>query len=104
MPSTALATSGVWCNVQMAILLGVLLTTLILFLFLHSWRGTLVAAIAMPATIISTFVLLEQFDSKTGAQLSNSSQSESSRWGPPKSQVSVSSRLPVRWSSASASR
>ena len=48
-------------DVQMAILLGVLLTTLILFLFLHSWRGTLVAAIAMPATIISTFVLLEQF-------------------------------------------
>ncbi|TVP80011.1 MAG: efflux RND transporter permease subunit, partial [Gemmatimonadales bacterium] len=37
-------------DVLWAIVIGILLTTLILFLFLHSWRGTLVAALAMPAT------------------------------------------------------
>ncbi len=47
-------------DVLSAIIVGILLTTLILFLFLHSWRGTLVAALAMPATIISTFLLLDQ--------------------------------------------
>jgi hydrophobic/amphiphilic exporter-1 (mainly G- bacteria), HAE1 family len=47
-------------DVLSAIAIGILLTTLILFLFLHSWRGTLVAAVAMPATIISTFLLLDQ--------------------------------------------
>ncbi|CAN5686040.1 efflux RND transporter permease subunit [soil metagenome] len=47
-------------DVISAIIIGILLTTLILFLFLHSWRGTLVAALAMPATIISTFLLLGQ--------------------------------------------
>ncbi len=47
-------------DVIWSIFIGILLTTLILFLFLHSWRGTLVAALAMPATIISTFLLLGQ--------------------------------------------
>jgi hydrophobic/amphiphilic exporter-1 (mainly G- bacteria), HAE1 family len=47
-------------DVLVSIGIGILLTTLILFLFLHSWRGTLVAALAMPATIISTFLLLNQ--------------------------------------------
>jgi hydrophobic/amphiphilic exporter-1 (mainly G- bacteria), HAE1 family len=47
-------------DVISSIFIGILLTTLILFLFLHSWRGTLVAALAMPATIISTFLLLGQ--------------------------------------------
>jgi hydrophobic/amphiphilic exporter-1 (mainly G- bacteria), HAE1 family len=47
-------------DVLSSILVGIFLTTLILFLFLHSWRGTLVAALAMPATIVSTFLLLDQ--------------------------------------------
>ncbi|TVP42173.1 MAG: efflux RND transporter permease subunit [Gemmatimonadales bacterium] len=47
-------------DVIWSIFIGILLTTLILFIFLHSWRGTLVAALAMPATIISTFLLLGQ--------------------------------------------
>ncbi len=42
------------------ILIGIALTTLVLFLFLHSWRGTLVAAIAMPATIVATFLAIDQ--------------------------------------------
>ncbi len=42
------------------ILIGIALTTLVLFLFLHSWRGTVVAAIAMPATIVATFLAIDQ--------------------------------------------
>jgi len=42
------------------ILIGILLTTGVLFLFLHSWRGTIIAAVAMPATIVATFLALDQ--------------------------------------------
>ncbi len=42
------------------ILLGIFLTTAVLFLFLHSWRGTIIAAAAMPATIVATFLFLDQ--------------------------------------------
>jgi hydrophobic/amphiphilic exporter-1 (mainly G- bacteria), HAE1 family len=31
----------------------------VLFLFLHSWRGTIIAAAAMPVTIMSTFLLMD---------------------------------------------
>lgn len=41
------------------LVLGILFTALVLFLFLHSWRGTVIAAIAMPISIVSTFTLLE---------------------------------------------
>jgi len=41
-------------------LIGIGLTTLVLFLFLHSWRGTVIAAAAMPATVIATFLALDQ--------------------------------------------
>jgi hydrophobic/amphiphilic exporter-1 (mainly G- bacteria), HAE1 family len=41
------------------LLIGILLTTLVLFLFLHSWRGTIIAAAAMPVTIIATFLLMD---------------------------------------------
>jgi hydrophobic/amphiphilic exporter-1 (mainly G- bacteria), HAE1 family len=46
-------------DVLMNLLIGILLTTAVLFLFLHSWRGTVIAAAAMPVTIISTFLLME---------------------------------------------
>lgn len=42
------------------ILIGIALTTGVLFLFLHSWRGTVIAAVAMPATIVATFLALDQ--------------------------------------------
>lgn len=42
------------------ILIGILLTTVILFAFLHSWRGTVIAAVAMPATIVATFLALDR--------------------------------------------
>ena len=46
-------------DVLFNLLIGILLTTLVLFVFLHSWRGTLIAAAAMPVTIISTFILMD---------------------------------------------
>jgi hydrophobic/amphiphilic exporter-1 (mainly G- bacteria), HAE1 family len=46
-------------DVLMNLLIGIVLTTLVLFLFLHSWRGTIIAAAAMPVTIISTFLLMD---------------------------------------------
>ncbi|TVP54013.1 MAG: efflux RND transporter permease subunit [Gemmatimonadales bacterium] len=46
-------------DVLVSILFGIILTTIILFLFLHSWRGTVIAAVAMPATILSAFLLID---------------------------------------------
>lgn len=46
-------------DVLLNLLLGILLTTAVLFLFLHSWRGTIIAAVAMPVTIIATFLLMD---------------------------------------------
>jgi hydrophobic/amphiphilic exporter-1 (mainly G- bacteria), HAE1 family len=46
-------------DVLLNLLIGIVLTTLVLFLFLHSWRGTVIAAAAMPVTIISTFLLMD---------------------------------------------
>lgn len=41
------------------IFLGVLLTALILMIFLHNVRATIIVAIAMPFSIISTFLLMQ---------------------------------------------
>lgn len=41
-------------------LIGIALTTAVLFAFLHSWRSTVIAAIAMPATVIATFLAIDQ--------------------------------------------
>jgi HAE1 family hydrophobic/amphiphilic exporter-1 len=43
------------------IYLGVLFTAIVLFIFLHDWRSTLVVALSMPTSIISTFLLLQAF-------------------------------------------
>ncbi len=48
-------------DVLLNMLIGILLTAVVLFFFLHSWRTTLIAALAMPATIISAFVLMGLF-------------------------------------------
>ncbi len=39
-------------------IIGIILTSIVLFLFLHSWQSTLIAALAMPSSIISTFLLI----------------------------------------------
>ena len=44
--------------VQEHLILGGILAGLVVFLFIRSWRSTLIAAIAIPASIISTYTLL----------------------------------------------
>ncbi|MDP8207659.1 MAG: efflux RND transporter permease subunit [Candidatus Electryonea clarkiae] len=41
------------------LVMGILFTAIVLFVFLHSWRGTVIAAVAMPISIISTFILID---------------------------------------------
>ncbi|RJP73779.1 MAG: efflux RND transporter permease subunit [Candidatus Zixiibacteriota bacterium] len=45
-------------DVRDNLIMGILLTALTLFLFLHSWKGTVIAALSMPVSIIATFTLL----------------------------------------------
>ncbi len=45
-------------DVRDNLIMGILLTALTLFLFLHSWKGTIISAISMPVSIIATFSLL----------------------------------------------
>ncbi|MCP4573579.1 MAG: efflux RND transporter permease subunit [bacterium] len=40
--------------------IGILLTGVLLFIFLHDWRTTLIAAVAMPVAVIAAFMLMEQ--------------------------------------------
>ncbi len=42
------------------IAIGILLTAILLFVFLHDWRQTLIAAISMPVSVIATFLLIER--------------------------------------------
>jgi HAE1 family hydrophobic/amphiphilic exporter-1 len=46
-------------DVTQNIFIGIMLTTILLFLFLHSIRVTLVAAVAMPTSVIATFLLID---------------------------------------------
>lgn len=46
-------------DVLINIAVGILLTTVLLYLFLHSIRTTVIAAIAMPTSIIATFLLID---------------------------------------------
>jgi HAE1 family hydrophobic/amphiphilic exporter-1 len=45
-------------EINLHLLLGAFLVALTTFLFLHDWRGTVIASVAIPASIISTFVLM----------------------------------------------
>lgn len=45
-------------DVMSNLLIGILLTALVLYLFLHNLGGTIITAVAMPASIIATFTLL----------------------------------------------
>jgi hydrophobic/amphiphilic exporter-1 (mainly G- bacteria), HAE1 family len=48
-------------NVKFTILEGGLLTVLIVFLFLGSWRSTIITGLALPISVIATFVALYAF-------------------------------------------
>ena len=45
-------------EVSFHLLAGAMLVALTVFLFLHDWRGTVIATIAIPASIIATFTLM----------------------------------------------
>lgn len=48
-------------NVKETILEGAILTVLIVFLFLHSWRSTVITGLTLPIAVISTFIALHAF-------------------------------------------
>jgi HAE1 family hydrophobic/amphiphilic exporter-1 len=45
-------------DVKMTLVLGGLLTVLIVFLFLNSWRSTAITGLALPVSVISTFIIM----------------------------------------------
>ncbi len=47
---------GALANVRNNMIIGILLTACVLYLFLKSWRSTLVAAVVMPAAVVISFV------------------------------------------------
>jgi hydrophobic/amphiphilic exporter-1 (mainly G- bacteria), HAE1 family len=48
-------------NVKHTIFEGALLTVFIVFLFLHSWRSTIITGLTLPISVIATFVVLHMF-------------------------------------------
>ncbi len=49
---------GALSNVRQNMMIGILLTAIVLYLFLHSGRATLVVAVVMPCSVIATFLLM----------------------------------------------
>ncbi|NOS68370.1 MAG: efflux RND transporter permease subunit [Verrucomicrobia bacterium] len=45
-------------EINFHLLLGAILVALTTFAFLHDWRGTIIACVAIPTSIVSTFVLM----------------------------------------------
>ena len=45
-------------DVQLALLLGAMLTVLTVFLFLNSWRSTVITGLTLPVSIISAFLVI----------------------------------------------
>ena len=48
-------------DVGLALVLGALLTTLIVFLFLNSWRSTVITGLTLPVSVISAFIAVYAF-------------------------------------------
>lgn len=48
-------------NVQRTIIEGAILTVMIVFLFLASWRSTVITALTLPISVIATFIALYAF-------------------------------------------
>ncbi|MCC7039471.1 MAG: efflux RND transporter permease subunit [Burkholderiales bacterium] len=49
-------------RVKSTIIEGAILTVLIVFLFLHSWRSTVITGLTLPIAVITTFIALYAFD------------------------------------------
>ncbi|HEU0139565.1 MAG TPA: efflux RND transporter permease subunit [Bryobacteraceae bacterium] len=45
-------------DVQLTLIIGAALTVLIVFLFLNSWRSTVITGLALPVSVISTFIIM----------------------------------------------
>ncbi|MCL4401868.1 MAG: efflux RND transporter permease subunit, partial [Acidobacteria bacterium] len=45
-------------DVQVTLVLGGILTVFIVFLFLNSWRSTVITGLALPVSVISTFIVM----------------------------------------------
>ena len=43
-------------NVQMALIEGAILTVLVVFLFLNSWRSTVITGLALPVSVLASFI------------------------------------------------
>ena len=48
-------------RVEQTIVEGALLTVLIVFLFLHSWRSTIITGLTLPISVVATFIALYAF-------------------------------------------
>ncbi|MET3132714.1 hydrophobe/amphiphile efflux-1 (HAE1) family protein [Oxalobacteraceae bacterium GrIS 1.11] len=48
-------------NVKQTILEGALLTMLIVFLFLHSWRSTIITGLTLPISVMASFIAMKAF-------------------------------------------
>lgn len=55
---TSVFVRGALANVKTNMLIGIALTAVALYLFLKSWRATVIVAVVMPAAVISTFTLI----------------------------------------------
>src|SRR5678815_3219441 len=49
-------------DVEMTIILGAVLTIMIIYLFLNSWRSTVITGLTLPVSIISAFFIMWVFD------------------------------------------
>src|SRR5688500_8539332 len=49
-------------DVQLSIVLGAILTVMIIYLFLSSWRSTVITGLTLPVSIISAFFIMWVFD------------------------------------------
>jgi hydrophobic/amphiphilic exporter-1 (mainly G- bacteria), HAE1 family len=59
--SSAKFIEGSLDRVKSTIIEGALLTILIVFLFLHSWRSTIITGLTLPISVIATFTVLHAF-------------------------------------------
>ena len=48
-------------NVQTALIEGALLTVLVVFLFLNSWRSTVITGLALPVSVLASFIAVWAF-------------------------------------------
>ena len=48
-------------RVKKTIVEGALLTVLIVFLFLHTWRSTIITGLTLPISVIATFIAVQRF-------------------------------------------